>query len=31
MFINDRTAWFVLDLLVVAACITAGDILIKQK
>jgi hypothetical protein len=31
MFINDRTAWFVLDLIMVAASSTAGYILIKQK
>jgi hypothetical protein len=31
MFIKNNTAWFVINLLVVAACITAGYILIKQK
>jgi hypothetical protein len=31
LFINNKTAWFVLDLFMVAAAISAGYILIKQK
>lgn len=31
MFINDKTAWFVLDILMVVAGVTAGYILIKEK
>jgi hypothetical protein len=31
IFINNKTAWTILDILMVAASITAGYILIKQK
>ena len=31
MFIENGAAWFVLDILMIAASITAGYILIKQK